>query len=279
MTKKRHSINKRGFTLVELLVVISIIALLVSILMPALSKAREQAKKVLCASRQHQWGIAMNIYAVDNGDYFPDNSDSWSPFWWVDTNITNFLEEYLIKYQKVEGSGASATEWVRAKESTTHCPTQVRHQQIRYDGSNSTAGCIGYTLLVGNPFNLYNDIVAAHDYSSAGNYPNGKAWVTRKKFGGRYSNFPILTDMIYAGPGSWFDTGLKLPLTSHANSNKDYEPSGANFLFEDGRVKWHNFSEIGIGGSIIGSPLDGGGYPVIGAYYTLPDEGFGAGNF
>ncbi len=57
--------RKKAFTLIELLVVISIIALLLSILMPALSKARFQAKVVVCKSNFHQWGLAVTQYAVD----------------------------------------------------------------------------------------------------------------------------------------------------------------------------------------------------------------------
>lgn len=74
--------NRRAFTLVELLVVISIIALLVSILMPALSKARYQAKKVLCMSNIRQWGLASSTYAADYEGWFPDvpsagNNNIW----------------------------------------------------------------------------------------------------------------------------------------------------------------------------------------------------------
>ena len=60
-----------GFTLVELLVVISIIALLLSIMMPALSKAKESAKRTICASREKQWGLAYALYASDNEGWFP----------------------------------------------------------------------------------------------------------------------------------------------------------------------------------------------------------------
>src|SRR5688572_26248294 len=63
----------RGFTLVELLVVVGIIALLISILMPALSRAREQAVRVLCASNLRQWGIGLAGYAAGHKNYFPDN--------------------------------------------------------------------------------------------------------------------------------------------------------------------------------------------------------------
>ncbi len=64
----------RGFTLVELLVVVSIIALLISILLPSLRNAREQGKQVLCMSNMRQMGIAMLSYALNNLEYLPASS-------------------------------------------------------------------------------------------------------------------------------------------------------------------------------------------------------------
>lgn len=63
--------SKEAFTLVELLVVISIIALLLAILMPSLSKARRLAKRITCGSQLHQMGIGSQIYASDNDDKIP----------------------------------------------------------------------------------------------------------------------------------------------------------------------------------------------------------------
>jgi len=63
--------EKRGFTLVELLVVISIIALLLAILMPSLQRAREEARAVVCGNNVRQLGMAWRLYAVDNDDWFP----------------------------------------------------------------------------------------------------------------------------------------------------------------------------------------------------------------
>ncbi|MEM6560569.1 MAG: prepilin-type N-terminal cleavage/methylation domain-containing protein [Planctomycetota bacterium] len=62
---------RAGFTLVELLVVIGIIALLISILLPSLNAARAQAKKVACAASLRELSNAMHIYAAEWDDYVP----------------------------------------------------------------------------------------------------------------------------------------------------------------------------------------------------------------
>ena len=63
--------KKRGFSLVELLVVVSIIAALVAILLPALSKARQHAQKIVCASNLRQMGNALLIYVGENRQHLP----------------------------------------------------------------------------------------------------------------------------------------------------------------------------------------------------------------
>jgi prepilin-type N-terminal cleavage/methylation domain-containing protein/prepilin-type processing-associated H-X9-DG protein len=72
-------LNPKAFTLIELLVVIAIIAILMAILMPALSRVRRQARAVICQTKLRQWGMALNMYVQDNEGRFPmaGNAGAW----------------------------------------------------------------------------------------------------------------------------------------------------------------------------------------------------------
>jgi len=73
--------KRRGFTLIELLVVIAIIAILMGILMPALSYVRKQAKSSGCQSNLRQLAMAMNLYAMDHEDRTMPFSHNRGEYW------------------------------------------------------------------------------------------------------------------------------------------------------------------------------------------------------
>jgi len=89
--------SRKGFTLVELLVVIAIIALLLALLLPALNKARYQAKDTICKANLHQWGLAATVYATSNEGRFPSFNDmpSWSGMnaWDIDVPIIKAFQQ------------------------------------------------------------------------------------------------------------------------------------------------------------------------------------------
>src|SRR6476659_1248497 len=82
--------SKQGFTLVELLVVIGIIALLVSLLLPSLNKARQAAARVACSAQMQQLGLGMQMYLNQyNSTYPPAFISDNLALDWYDANQKN----------------------------------------------------------------------------------------------------------------------------------------------------------------------------------------------
>lgn len=78
------TIHSRHFTIIELLIVVAIIAILAGMLLPALNKAREKARSIICSDNQKQIGMMIIAYQQDNTDYFPPykTADTTKNYYW-----------------------------------------------------------------------------------------------------------------------------------------------------------------------------------------------------
>ena len=91
--------QRSGFTLVELLVVVGIIALLIALLFPVFSRAREQARRTKCLSNLRTIGQAMFVYANNNRDRLPNGNEpaAWDDQAAANWVMKNFADDVLEK--------------------------------------------------------------------------------------------------------------------------------------------------------------------------------------
>lgn len=114
--KRDKLLHINNFTLVELLVVIAIIMILSSMFLPALNRARDNAKSIKCSSNLRQIGVGMHAYASDYNDYFP--VADYGAYGGTDTWLHQLVTGYVtyVKYTSCLPSG---------KEMIYHCPAKT----------------------------------------------------------------------------------------------------------------------------------------------------------
>ena len=215
--KEKH--NARAFTLIELLVVIAIIAILATMLLPALASAKQRAWTTICTSNLHQIGLGLRMFADDNSELYPESGGD-------------------INWGHID-PGTQKASWME--------------QAFSYMGNTNTYNCpanVQLPLNMRGPFNYFNGARAAFLVAGQDASVKSTAILFPAAFvlSGDTCGIPNVT--AGEGLGNIFDPldADKDDYTQNCVGGPDngtpYElwqvhSRGQNILFVDGHVKWY----------------------------------------
>lgn len=293
---EKHN-QPKGFTLVELLVVIGIIALLISILLPALGKAREAANRIACAANLHTIGQGFLIYAADNKGslprtvwypnlYYGSRPDTWAgirafsnptapdPF----INATNLTWDQPAPPWNITkrpgDNDVTACLWLLVRSYNISpkvfiCPSRAgAYYPDRYD----TFGVAGASQNpkqrsnFSSPYNLSYSLTLPFNPTKAGTM--GWKWNVGTK-----SDYALMADLnpgenypgscVVTFSGLYGQVGPTSPTDSSAlqrrANSRNHKSAGQNVLYADGHVSWQQTAFCGYGNDNIYTLNDGSG--------------------
>jgi prepilin-type N-terminal cleavage/methylation domain-containing protein len=213
MSKKNSSLS--GFTLIELLVVIAIIAILAAMLLPALARAKERAKRIQCLSNLKQIGLAALVYSTDHQDYVPPAGNNVYPVQ-LNSDDPSFAAWKALGVPIDQTNG----------QSVWDCPDRP--------GFPKWAGpqvVIGYQYYGGitNWINTLGDLPSASPIRTTSSKPG---WC-------------LAADLVAQPDGtSWTMAGVNTPTAASgwsylpAHKGAGMWPAGGNEVFIDGHAQW-----------------------------------------
>ena len=238
--------SAHGFTLVELLVVIVIIAILASLLLPAMARSKSQAQQMLCLNNHRQLNLAAFIYAGDNDDYLPYNMGSEEIQRNLKTRERNNWANSVLNWELYRGNTntlfnteAALGPYVSRNARVFRCPAdKVLSELQRSAGWSERSRSISMNAMVGD----------AGQFLTARGNSNNPSYHQYRKLGEFTSASEIFT-FIEEHPDSINDGYFLNRVSTYKWEDlpASYHNGGANLAYGDGHVeahRWQNRSTL-----------------------------------
>lgn len=237
----------RGFTIVELLVVMAIISILIGLLLPAVQQAREAARRTQCRNNLHQIGIAMTIYH-DLQRVLPPSyivGAGTGGRWSAQVRLLPFLEEEnYYELADLDTAYTSGSQLSTHRVGMYICPSEPR-QQVRADGEHYP---LNYAVNVGT-WKVFEH-AATFDEGGKGSdgpfHPNANVYLSKVKDGTSttiaFSEVRAFTPYVRDGQLSGDTVPATPPVSLAALNNGEFKLESGHTEWVDGRVHQTGFT-------------------------------------